>query len=361
MSPNLKSVEQAGIEAVIQKNNPYQIQAKDFFDPVQVSRKLFADLIHLDDPNRIAIIPSVSYGMANVSNNIEFSANDEIVMIDEQFPSNYYCWKSCVVESGAILKVIDAPNSLSRGQDWSSEIIQSISDRTKVVTLPIAHWSDGTLFDIKSITQKAHAHNALVIIDGTQSIGAMEFDLSDVPVDALICAAYKWLLGPYSIGFAYYGLAFDEGKPIEESWMTRESSEDFAGLVSYSDQYQPKAFRYNVGQFSNFTLLPMAEVALRQLLEWTPKEISTYCADISEPIHDLDQEFELEQPEWRAKHLFGIRPKKPIDLGVLKKTLAEQNIYLSIRGDSIRISPNVYNTKDELHVLSEHLRKTINF
>ena len=360
MSPNLKSVEQAGIDAVRQKNNPFTIQPLDFFDPVQVSRKLFAELIHLDDPDRIAIIPSVSYGMANVSKNINFSANDEILMIEEQFPSNYYCWKSCVEENDLVLKVIDSPSSSSRGQDWSNEIINAITDRTKVVTLPIVHWSDGTIFDIKTITEKAHAHNALVVIDGTQSIGAMEFDLNEIPVDALICAAYKWLLGPYSLGFAYYGPAFDNGKPIEESWMTRESSEDLAGLVSYSDKYQPKAFRYNVGQFSNFNLLPMAEAALRQLLEWTPKEISSYCASVSEPIHELHEEFDLEQPSWRANHLFGIRPKKSIDLAVLKQTMAEQNIYLSIRGDSIRISPNVYNTKEDLHILSGHLKKAIN-
>jgi selenocysteine lyase/cysteine desulfurase len=355
MSPNLKSVTAAGIEAIIRKSKPYNIVPDDFFSHAKTLRSLFANLIHCEDFERIALIPSVSYGMANASNNISFSRGDEILMIEEQFPSNFYCWKTCADKNGANMVVKQAPNSAHRGEDWSAELLDAIHDKTRVVTLPIVHWADGTIFDIKAITEKAHKHNAIVVIDGTQSIGAMDFDLNEIPVDVLICAAYKWLLGPYSMGFAYYNEGFDKGQPIEESWMNKVGSEDFSGLVNYKDDFKPKAFRYNVGQFSNFTLVPMSIAALQQLTEWRPHNISSYCESISLPIEELGDKFDLEQPKWRAKHLFGIRPKADIDLKSLKEKLGQKRIYVSIRGTSIRVSPNVYNTMDDIHQLCKEL------
>jgi len=355
MSPNLKSVTAAGIKAISLKSHPYNIYPDDFFTQAQKLRGLFAELIHCDDPDRIALIPSVSYGMANASKNISLSPGDEVLMIEEQFPSNFYCWKTIAEKYEATLVIKKAPDSSQRGQDWNSDLLDAISEKTRVVTLPIVHWADGTVFDIKAITEKAHKYNALVVIDGTQSIGAMEFNLKDIPVDVLISSAYKWLLGPYSMGFAYYCDAFDQGQPIEESWMTKLNSENFAGLVNYKQEFKPKAFRYNVGQFSNFALVPMAIEGLRQLIEWGPINITAYCASISSPIDLLQDRLNVKQADWRAKHLFGIKPKGPINLDKLKEELKEKRIYVSIRGESIRVSPNVYNTKEDIQILCNEL------
>ena len=69
----------------------------------------------------------------------------------------------------------------------------------------VVHWADGTIFDLEKIREKTNKVGAMLIIDGTQSIGTMPFDLKKVKPDALICAAYKWLMGPYGFGVAYYG------------------------------------------------------------------------------------------------------------------------------------------------------------
>ena len=90
MSPSLKSVEQAGVRAVLQKNTPDVIRPNDFFTAVAQVKQLYSELIDNNDPERIAIIPSVSYGMANVVNNIKLNAGDEIILIEDQFPSNVY-------------------------------------------------------------------------------------------------------------------------------------------------------------------------------------------------------------------------------------------------------------------------------
>ncbi|NQY07537.1 MAG: aminotransferase class V-fold PLP-dependent enzyme, partial [Flavobacteriaceae bacterium] len=233
MSPSLKSVEQAGVRAVLQKNTPDVIRPNDFFTAVAQVKQLYSELIDNNDPERIAIIPSVSYGMANVVNNIKLNAGDEIILIEDQFPSNVYSWKRLASQSGATLKVIHKPETNAPGKDWNNRILEAISDKTAVLSMAHVHWADGTLFNLKEIRRKTRNHNTLFIIDGTQSVGALPLSVSEIDPDALICGAYKWLMGPYSIGLAYYGAYFDTGIPIEESWMNRLNSENFDGLTQY--------------------------------------------------------------------------------------------------------------------------------
>lgn len=105
--------------------------------------------------------------------------------------------------------------------------------------------------------------------------------MNDIPVDALVCGGYKSLLGPYSIGMAYYNDTFNEGRPIEENWMNKLHSEDFSGFTQYADTYQEKAARYSVGESSNFILTPMLIKAIEQLIDWNPQNIQEYCKAIS--------------------------------------------------------------------------------
>ncbi|MEZ4722552.1 MAG: aminotransferase class V-fold PLP-dependent enzyme [Flavobacteriales bacterium] len=94
-------------------------------------------------------------------------------------------------------------------------------------------------------------------MDGTQSVGAMHMDVMRYNIDALVCAGYKWLLGPYSIGMAYIGETFNDGIPLEETWMNRTNAQDFSHLTDYDPVYQPGAARYSIGESSQFILLPM--------------------------------------------------------------------------------------------------------
>ncbi|MCU0471440.1 MAG: aminotransferase class V-fold PLP-dependent enzyme, partial [Arcicella sp.] len=97
MSPNLKSVEQAGFEGITRKSQPYQITQETFFETTEPVKKLFAQLINCTDAERIALIPSTSYGMAIVARNLAYKPNlragQEILMVHEEFPSDVYAWE----------------------------------------------------------------------------------------------------------------------------------------------------------------------------------------------------------------------------------------------------------------------------
>ena len=350
MSPQLKAVEKIGQESILRKNNPHQITPNDFFPDRTLLKQRFAQLIQAQDYHNCAIIPSVSYGVATVAKNIVLEEGNEILVIDEQFPSNIYAWQEKATETDAILKTIAPPKDFKdRGKIWNTKILNAINECTRVVAMGHIHWADGTLFDLITIRKKAHKVGAKLIIDGTQSIGALPFSVKEIQPDALICGGYKWLMGPYSIGMAYYADTFNEGNPLEYNWMNRKNSEDFSQLLNYQNEYQPKADKYSVGESSNFILVPMQIKAIDQLLAWGQEYIQQYCQTISQKaIQALcDKGCFIEEEAYRAKHLFGVYLPEHINMDELKIRFIEKGISVGIRGKAIRVAPHVYNTEED--------------
>jgi selenocysteine lyase/cysteine desulfurase len=358
MSPLMKRVEKAGVDGMRQKRNPLKVSAADFFAHTELLRVEFARLINLKDPRRVVVIPSASYGLSTVARNISLHKNDSVVLMHEQFPSNVYPWRRLTAESGARLVVVEPPETLTnRGKIWNERLMEAIRPGTRVVALGNVHWADGTRFDLEAVGRRAREVGAMLVVDGTQSIGAMPFDLARIRPDAVICAGYKWMMGPYSIGMAYYGETFDQGVPLEENWINRLGSEDFTGLVKYQDSYQPGALRYEVGEHSNFILVPMLLEALRQVNAWDPANIQAYCRTITgRGIAILrDHGYWVEDESWRGDHLFGIRFPMGSDAAMIRERVKRRKISISFRGEFMRVSPHVYNTEQEFMKLVEAL------
>ena len=350
MSPLLRSVEKIGHEAVSQKCMPFEIIAEDFFIGTENLRKVFAEFIEAPDFQNTAIIPSVSYGIATVANNVKMNPGDEIIIVEGQFPSNVYAWQKLAAKNNANVKVIGPPDTFqNRGKIWNEKILDAITKKTALIAIGPVHWADGTIFNLKAIRKKTRLFDALLIIDGAQSIGALPFSVKDIQPDALITVGYKWLLGPYGLGMAYYSDEFNDGEPIENNWINRFNSEDFTQLVNYQNDYQPKAGRYNMGECSSFNLVPMLTKSIQQLNEWKPENIQDYCENISKKAIDELRNLGcfIEDEAYRANHLFGIYLQKNINLDKLKAKFQDINIYVSYRGDAIRVSPNVYNSESD--------------
>lgn len=354
MSPMLKLVENAGVAGMARKRNPFNVTPNDFFTEIDILQREFAELLQVKESKRIVIMPSTSYGLATVANNVKLSKGQKILIVEEQFPSNYYTWEKLAQKNGGEVLIVKSPESLeNRGKVWNQRILEAIDTQTKVVALANVHWADGTKFDLPAIRQRTREVGALLIIDGTQSVGAMPFDLSKIQPDALICAGYKWLLGPYSMALGYFGEAFDGGEPIEESWLNRLDSENFGNLVNYQSAYQPLARRYQVGQASNFIGVPMMIEAVRMLNRWGVDNIQNYCYEITKNATEAlkNKGFWIENLEFRGSHLLGIRLPKTLEMETVKAKLAEAKIMVSVRGNTIRISPNVYNDEADLEKL----------
>lgn len=359
MSPMSKAVEAAGLAAVSLKTKPYNVSSDDFFTNVEHLKTLFAKIIHAHEPKRVAIIPAASYGIATVAKNLKTQRGQNIVVAEAQFPSNVYSWRELAKEKGLNIKTVPYPIESRDGRSaiWNNRILESIDNQTVLVALSHIHWANGTKFDLTQISKRAHEVGAILVIDGTQSVGALPINVEEMGIDALICGGYKWLMGPYTLGYAYYSDYFDGGKPLEENWIARKNSEDFRGLIDYKDEYAPLSTRYDMGEKSNFINVPMGIAALQQLLDWGIENIQNYCLNLTREAIPLWQKrgFGVENETGRGGHLFGIQMPPDISAETLQVALKERKIHVSMRGDFVRISPNVYNDAADIEALTDVL------
>jgi selenocysteine lyase/cysteine desulfurase len=341
MSPQLRSARAVGEAALARKSRPWEITPDDFFEGSEEIRALFARLVG-GDTNGVAIIPSVSYGIAVAAANVAVDEGQNIVILEDQFPSNVYPWRELATQRGARLVTVARPGD----HDWTVAVLEKIDGGTAVVAVPNCHWMDGSLLDLSRIGTAAREASATLVVDGIQSLGAHPFDVAEVRPDFLVASSYKWLLGPYSVGFLYAGEGYREGTPLEHNWINRRGSEDFSGLVNYENAFQPGARRYDVGERSNFALLPVAAEALRQILDWGVENVSETIGALTDSVEGRARERGIETipKERRARHMIGLRlgPDAPPDLAAQLASLA---VFVSVRGESVRISPHLYNTE----------------
>src|ERR671912_497347 len=351
MSPQLRAVREAGEKAVARKSYPWEISPRDFFESSETARELFARVVG-GDAEGVAIIPSVCYGMAVATANVPLEAGQSIVMLEEQFPSNVYPWRELAKRKEA--DVVIAPRPADH--DWAGAVLERVDERTAVVTVPNCHWTDGSLVDLARVGKRAREVGAALVVDGIQSLGAYPFDVAEVRPDFLVVSSYKWLLGPYGLGFMYVGEEYREGEPIEHNWINRAGSENFSRLVEYENAFQPGARRFDVGERSNFVLLPMAIAALRQILAWGVENISEKIGILTNLIEAEAKRLGIEAvpAPIRVKHMIGLGlgPEAPKDLAT---RLAAENVFVSVRGSSIRVSPHLYNTERDAERLFDSL------
>ena len=347
LSPLTHRVREAGERALERRTRPWTIAAEDWFSDVDRLRELFARLVGAD-ADGIALVTATSYGFAVAARNLDLAAGDRILLLAEEYPSGVYTWRDLARRSGAeLLTVAREP-----GQDWTDAILAALDERVRVVSVPNVHWTDGALIDLDQVAERAHALGCRLVIDASQSAGAMGLDLERLRPDFLVAVGYKWLLGPLGVSYLYVGAEHRDGEPLEQNWIGRAGSEDFARLVDYRDDYQPGARRFDMGQRSSFNLVPMAVAALEQLLDWEVERIAATLATTTAAVADGAAELGLEPvPQARrGPHMLGIGLAPEARSRVLA-TLEAAGCFAALRSDSLRIAPHLNITPEEVERL----------
>src|SRR5215472_12638984 len=356
MSPLPKASVAAGEAGLRRKSRPWTVAPQDFFTGSEAVRGLFARLVNAraDD---IAIIPAASYGMAQAANNLPLTRSQTIVTLAEQFPSNVYPWMELAARTGATHVTVPRPAD----DDWTAAILAHVDAATGVVAVPHCHWTDGGLVDLEAVGAACRRVGAALCVDATQSVGALPFDVTRIDPDFVAVASYKWLLGPYSLGFLYIAPRWHGGRPIEHNWIARKDSEDFAGLVNYSREFHPGARRFDVGERSNFALMPVAAASLELLSEWTvPRVLETLRLRTCAIAERARGEFGISSvpADRRAGHYLGLRFSGGIPSD-LPKRLAAAQVYVSVRGRAMRVTPHVWNTDEDVAKLFAVLKTAL--
>jgi len=356
MSALPKATIVAGKRAMQRKGRPWTIEPRDFFSEAEAIRALFAQLINATADD-IALVPAVSYGIAQAAHNIPINANQKILTLADEFPSNVYPWMDLAQRANTTVVAVPRPND----SDWTAALLAHFDSSVAIVAVPHCHWTDGGLLNLEAVGRACRRIGAALCIDGSQSLGALPFDVKLIDPDFVAVGTYKWLLGPYSAGFLYVAPRWQNGRPIEQNWIARRGSEEFAALVNYRSEFQPGARRFDVGQRSNFALNPAVKASLELLLEWGIPRISATLKTRVDAIaerarHELD--LHCVPPLLRAGHYLGLHfgGPPPADLPT---RLAAANVHVSVRGHSLRVTPHLWNNDNDVETLFAVLNKSL--
>jgi selenocysteine lyase/cysteine desulfurase len=339
------SVREVGLRGAALKSQPWRIRPPDFFTDAEAGRALFARMVNATADD-IAIIPAASYGTATAARNLPVAAGQRILLLEDQFPSNVYPWRELARERDAGILTVPRPDD----DDWTTAILAALDERVAIAALPHIHWTDGGLIDLVAVGARCREVGAALAIDATQSVGALPFDVQAIQPDFLAVATYKWLLGPYGSGFLYVARRWQDGQPLEHNWIDRRGSENFGGLIAYQDEFQPGARRFDVGERGNFHLLPMANAALEQLLDWGVAEIQETLTARTQRMAERAAALGIDSvpEERRAGHYLGLRFPGGVPEGLADR-LATAQVHVSVRGaTAMRVTPHLWvNDADE--------------
>lgn len=342
LSPTLRSGLAAGHASLRTSAQPWAVDVDSWSTTVEQRRGLFAQIIGAaaDD---VALISASSYGLATAAANLTARPDQRVLVLADEYPSGIYTWWRFTERTGSSMLTIQR----EPGQTWTQAVLAALDETIAVVSVPQVHWTDGALLDLHAIADAARAAGAALVIDASQSAGAMPLDVGSIRPDFLVSVGYKWLLGPFGLGYLYVAPAHQDGRPLEENWINREGSEDFARLTEYRADYQPGARRYDMGQRTAFELTPLASAALEQITAWGVDDIATTLGSITARLTSAVQQLGLATPDPHGPHMFGVTVPSGAQSRYLA-TLTEAGVHVGARGSGLRISPYLYTTENDI-------------
>ncbi len=352
MSPLSHAVADAVAKGAVLKQSPWTYKPADFFSICESFRERAARLAGVAT-DAIAIVPSASYGLAIAARNLPLARGQQVVTLADQFPSNIYVWRDLCDRNRAAMVTVRRDEEAC----WSAAVLNAIGPDTGIVALPHCHWADGRVVDLVAVGEKCRSVGAALVLDLTQSLGAMPIDFAAVQPDFAVAACYKWLMGPYGTGILYADPKYHDGEPIEHNWINRGGSDDFARLVDYRDDFHPGARRFDMGEKSNPPLMMGASAGLDFLLEFGVEAIAQTLAVQTEAIASAAPQLGLTSAPIgiRAPHFLALGFPEGVPQGLTDR-LAEQQVYVSLRGSSLRVTPHLYNNEADREALLDTLQ-----
>lgn len=357
MSPIPRSAAEAGARGALVKAAPWEMTIGSYYDEVERARELAASFIGATADD-IGVIPATSYGIALAASNVPVPTGSVIIMMENEHTSHRYAWYELARQKGArVVTVRRQPD-----EPWATAIVAAIQNADAAVSVvagTIVHWFEGMSVDIEAVAEAAHAVGASLVMDGTQWVGAVPFDVSRARPDFLSFAMYKFLLGPYRLAFLYADKAWHEkGRPIEFHSWNRKGGDRPDFYLETMPAYLPGARRFDMGERSDFAVLPVAISALELLQSWGVPAVYERLTYLNRLIWSEAERrgFGGPRADFRAPHIAVVELGerfRPDLVGQLK----ENKAVVTVRGTKMRVTPHVYNEDRDIVRLFDLIEK----
>jgi cysteine desulfurase/selenocysteine lyase len=333
-------------EATALRAEPWKFTFEMQFGTLAKARAACARLINAD-ASEIALMVNTSYGLNLAARALPFEAGDVVITSDREYPSNIYPWMELEVSRGVKLVRVPCAGDLP---DEDAILAALDQPRVRAVVLSWVSFATGYRIDVERIGRACRERGIWFVLDAIQGVGSVPLDVRTAHVDVVACGGQKWLLSPWGTGFVWLRPDLVQSlRPVDVSWMSTRSSDDFSRLIDYDFTY-----RADARKFEMITLPYQDFIGLNSALDLF---FEVGLDDVYAHIHRLTTRIvtwtfgvsgvRLVTPP-DAERRGGIVAVAPREPAAASERLTAAGITHSLRERAIRLSPHFYNTDAEI-------------
>jgi cysteine desulfurase/selenocysteine lyase len=305
----------------------------DWYDDADRLRNSIARLIHAA-PEDIAFVTNAAAALSIVLSGLGIVPGDNIVTLDDEFPNYQYM--------GAARKV-----------PWE-RFYDSIDERTRLVAFSEVNYATGFRPPLREISKFLAERNVPLFLDGSQSVGALTFDVRETPVDVLAVHGYKWLVSPTGAGFMYVSPAMRAKLPPNIiGWRSHHAWRNVSNLHHGTPEFKDAAEKYEGGGLP-FHLVYSMQASVDWMLEIGPDAIEGRVLELAASVRSRLRNVGATIEDGDSQIVIAGLPGK--DASRIVSELRAQKVVVAARHGRLRISPHFYNNEDDLQRLEDVLR-----
>ena len=342
------AAQEAARAAVARKARPWELSPDLAATQHERARAAAARLINAD-PDDVALISSVSYGVATAAKALPVPAGARVVVLQDDHSSPVLEWISRAPAQGFTVEAIPQPPD----GDWTSAVLAGIERRdaapVALASMSSVHWSDGCVIDLQAVAGALRRQGAALLVDATHHAGVLPVDVRTLDPDFLVFPTYKWVLGPYGRAFLYVAKRWQSGVPLEQTSAGRQAINSAQAPYLRDLAYVADARRFDMGERDHFISLEMAAIGMEMIAAWGVAAITERLRVLTGRLAEQLRTATVRFPDarMRAPHVLslGFPDGMPSRLA---ERLAARKVFAAPRLGRLRISPHVYNDEEDV-------------
>lgn len=355
------AIPRVGLDAVqssvAAKMRPHIVDDRSFFSVAASLRQTLATLIGAN-PDEVALTTGAGAGLAAIAYALEWSRGDEVVIARGEFPVQHATWKPMEAREG-----IKVRSAVPQGQFiQSDDLVAAMTPRTRVVSVSHVRFDDGSMLDVSSLAAACKRNGTLLVLDVSQSCGAIPMDARSLGADFIVCAGYKYLLSPWGTGFLWTRKeTLDSLRPGPYNWLS-QGVESFARLNFVNPEPSPGLSRWDYGEAAsvyNFNLTVM-EASAKFVLDAGPALIRDHSQALIEYFFErLPDGYRLASPRQASQRGVSgcIEAGSRANTESVYQTLRDAGFVVALREGKIRVAPHLINSTQDMDRLLVVLAK----
>jgi selenocysteine lyase/cysteine desulfurase len=329
-----------------------ELACSDFlswFDDADCLRGLVARLVHCT-PADVAFVPNAATALSLLIGGLDWRPGDRIVTLEDEFPNNLYYPALCRRQGVEFVE-----------SSWE-EFFDTVTPRTRLVAISEVNYTTGFRPPLEEISKFLRGRGVLLYVDGTQSLGALQFDVTSTPVDMYAVHAYKWLLSPNGAGFMFVSPELRERLlPNVIGWRSHRGWRQVDNLHHGAPELASEAEKYEGGMLT-FPVLCGMQASLEMILELGPAAIEARVLGLAEltraALRRLGAQLPSDQAPYFTSSIVAARfEQRPASM--LAQELKARRVLVSARHDYLRVSTHFYNNAEDIERLAGELASVL--